>query len=402
MSQKILVLHHYYHPDDVAAARLFTDLCENLSKKSYKVEVWPSNRSCHGKAAYSLEPADLNGVLVRRVWRPPLSQHSFLGRVLNALWMLKFWWLRLAFTPSCGPDVIITGTDPLLTVILHPFLRLLRPKAEIVHWCFDLYPEAALADGIVGKNNPILMALTALVRRGYFQCGLAVDLGSCMRKRLEKYPIKKSATLTPWALEEPAKPLPIDKKERENLFGKAKLGLLYSGSFGRAHEFYMILKLARLMGSQGLFVFSARGSRLAELRLAVNPEDANIHFADPASGDQLSSRLSAPDVHLVSLRPEWNGIVVPSKFFGALAAGRPVLFEGSPDCCIARWIEEYRVGWVLTPTNPGETAKSLLKFSANKRGRSAMFKHCHKVYQAHFSKKIIMNKWEKELQTLFT
>ncbi len=428
---KLLVLHHYYHPDDapilymgmgttksnastcslgtgVAGSIIFTGLCEDLASKSWTVEIWPANRSCHHyDARYPLKKETINGVTVRRVWRPPFRQHSFIGRIINTIWMLKFWWLRLALSPKYRPDVILTGTDPIFSIILVPWLRLLRPKARIVHWCFDLYPEYAAAEGMIKDNGLVVKILEPFLRFSYKFCDLVVDLGSCMKQKLERYSVKKTLTLTPWAQEEPAQSMSFDMKERVELFGNSHLGLLYSGNFGRLHEFYNTLKLARLMKTKGstskptaVFTYGVRGSRLAGLKLAVNPEDTNVRFADFAPPDRLATRLSAPDIHLVSLRPEATGVAVPSKFFGALAVGRPVLFEGAVTSCIARWIKEYQVGWVLGHDNLEETAKELLAFSKNPEIKAAMFRHCHTVYQAKFSKRAILAQWDKELRTL--
>ena len=123
---------------------------------------------------------------------------------------------------------------------------------------------------------------------------------------------------------------------------------MYSGNFGRAHSYDEILSIARALRGQSIrFAFSVRGNRFDELRRAVSEEDSNIAFVPFAAEDRLQARLSAADIHIVTLREEWTGSVVPSKFFGALAAGRPVLFVGSRRSAIAHWIEEHRVGWIL-------------------------------------------------------
>src|SRR6185295_4887036 len=248
---KLLVLYHYYHPDDVVSATHFTNLCEGLAKNNWEVETWPGNRGCHNpRITHPTKPETLNSVTIHRVWRLPLRQHSFLGRIFNAIWIQKFWSWRLLFTPSLKPDVILIGSDPLFSVGLAPFLKFIRPKAKIVHWCFDLYPEAAIADGIIGENNPLVKLLRFGLKRAYKKCDLIVDLGPYMRKRLERYPAKGRTTLTPWALEEPSQPLPYDAVERAEWFGDSKLGLLYSGNFGRAHDYDLTLKLARLMKTE--------------------------------------------------------------------------------------------------------------------------------------------------------
>ena len=397
---KVLVLHHFYYPDDVAAAAQFTGLCEGLASKGWEVEVWPSNRACHSSERFTTKVEKLNGVDVHRVWRPGFPQHRFWGRILNSIWMLKAWWWRLSFTPGLKPDVILLGTDPLFCAVLAPWLKLLRPKARIAHWCFDLYPEAAVADGIAGEGATSVKVAKHFMGKGYRQCDLVANLGPCMAQRLKEYSLKKLVTLTPWSVEEPEKPMDFDAPERQALFGDAPLGLLYSGSFGRAHEFYLTLKLARMMREQAVFAYGVRGSRLPELQKAVNPEDRNVRFAPFAPAEKLAARLSAPDVHLVSLRAEWTGVVVPSKFFGALAAGRPVLFEGDKNASMAEWIKEYGVGWVLNVENLAETAEKLLAFSKSRDKKKKMFQLCHETYQAHFSKKAQLGLWDVELRSL--
>jgi len=400
---KILLLYHYYRPDDVVSAVHMTELAEGLALKGWGVEVWPGNRSCHERGrAYSCGPEFANGVLIRRVWRPDFPQHRFWGRLFNSIWIQKFWLWRSFFWGKDRPDVVLIGTDPVFALLVAPLLRLFHPKLKIVHWCFDLYPEAAVADGIFQEGNLPVRLAKALMGPAYRACDLVAQLGPCMAERLKAYPVRQSVTLTPWALEEPSAPLAVDAHERKNLFGEAKLCLLYSGNFGRAHEFYLTLKLARRMRGKAVFTYSARGSRMDALRKAVNPEDTNLRFAEFAPPDKLQARLSSTDIHVVSLREGWTGLVVPSKFFGALAAGRPVLFEGDDHSAIARWIEEYKVGWVLHAENIGELAEELQDFAKSDKNKMKMFRHCHEIYRNHFSKQIVLEGWEGQLNRLIS
>src|SRR5579859_942467 len=164
--KKILVLYHYYHPDDVVSAIHKAELCEGLASRGWEVEVWPANRSCHHyEAAYSLKPETLNGVFVRRVWRPPWRQHHFFGRIANSVWMQTAWVLRLLFSPRYSPDIILTGTDPIFAVLLTQFFKSMRPKAQKVHWCFDLYPELPIAEGMVSEKGFITRFLRFFLRK---------------------------------------------------------------------------------------------------------------------------------------------------------------------------------------------------------------------------------------------
>lgn len=391
---EVLVFYHYLHPDDVVSAVQFTDLCVELARRGWRVKAMPSNRSWADDSLAFPPLENWRGVNIQRVWRPRFPQSRSYGRILNAIWMTLRWSLA-ALTEK--PDFIIVGTDPILSVAVASVWRVLRPKTKIAHWCFDLYPEAAVADGIVSPGIAAIMR--PVVAHAYRSCHLIADLGPCMAHLIAAYKTTaRQITLTPWALAEPPAPLPVEQSERQALFGGATLALLYSGSFGRAHSSDLILRLARELEPYGArFVFSVRGNRVDALQQDA-AKTSSVSFTPFASQDKLESRLSAPDIHIVSLREEWTGTVVPSKFFGALAAGRPVLFSGSRDSAIAHWIREHGVGWVLTEDTFEATAAELLEYSRETSRMAALFNHCHRVYQEHFSKCSVADKWDSSLR----
>jgi glycosyltransferase involved in cell wall biosynthesis len=300
------------------------------------------------------------------------------------------------------PDVIIVSTDPPLSILVARFWKLVRSKTRIVHWCFDLYPEAAIADGVLKERSVAYRLMQWLLPPAYRSCDLIVDIGSCMRARLIHYKTSaKFVTLTPWALAEPKAPLKTDLDERERLFGDAPLALMYSGNFGRPHSHEEVLELAHELRDQRIrLVFSVRGTRQQALREAVRATDDNVSFCDLASADNLERRLSAADIHVVSLRSDWTGMVVPSKFFGAIAAGRPVLFAGSPESAVAKWIESYGLGWVLTASNVAQIADQITAYMTELKESSSMRQHCHDVYRAYFSKNTILDSFDQELRQL--
>ena len=396
-----LVLYHYLYPDDVVSAIHFSDLCAGLVKRGWRVVGCASNRPCRDRKKVYVPHSVWNGVEFRRVWRPGLQQASGFGRLANAVWMIGAWSL-LALDRRFQPDVLIVGTDPVLSPVVSMVWRILRPRVRLVHWCFDLYPEAAIADGVLGKDALPARLLTHWMRCAYKRFDLIVDIGSCMRERLGRYGSAAVAdTIVPWALVEPDEPSPIPATERCEIFGDAKLGLLYSGSFGRAHAWRGILEIAKaLRPGGGRVVFSARGNAVARLREEVTKSGAPVDFVEFATAEGLSSRLSAADIHVVSLREEWTGTVVPSKFFGALAIGRPVLFVGSGRSAIAKWIEQMGVGWVLDPERIEMLAAELGDWGQSPEAKARLFRHCHAVYRREFSQGCALDRWDRALRAL--
>ena len=397
---RIFVFYHFLHPDPVVSSVHFSELCESLAGHGWTVTGFAANRGS-GKEDITYPPASSWGrVSIRRSWRPAWRQSSSSGRILNSLWMIACWsLLAVRFNP---PDVIFIGTDPIFGLLGASLWRLLHPRTRIVHWCFDLYPEAAIADGVLPANGVAAGVLRRLMQHAYAGCDLIVDIGSCMRALLLRYGSPaRHRTLVPWALSEPPAALPTPAAARASIFGTARLALMYSGTLGRAHEYEeLVLLMRQLRGSSVHLAFSIKGNREDQLRASVQPSDTNISFIPFAPPSRLEERLATADIHIVSLRPEWTGTVVPSKFFGALAAGRPILFYGSPDSAIARWIEEFQVGWVLHAGRSAQIASTIVDRMEDPEAVFAMREHCFRVYQEQFSRAVVTAAWHEELTAL--
>jgi len=159
---RLLLFYHFFHPDDVVSARLYADLAEELQRRGWEVTVVTSNRLW--RDPHAALPADevWNGIRIHRVFRPPWDQARPIERLANSGWMLCAWLRR---TRDLGRfDAIVIGSDPAFAPLLGLGLRLLQPRAAIVHWCFDLYPEILTAEGgrAVALLGPIARRLMGL------------------------------------------------------------------------------------------------------------------------------------------------------------------------------------------------------------------------------------------------
>ena len=397
---RVTVLYQFMHPDDVVSARQLSDLAEGLAARGYDVEARPSNRAWDDRAGAFPRRERWHEVAYRRVWRPPFEQARASGRLLNAAWMIAAWSaIGLARRP---PDVIVVGTDPVLAVLIARAVKRVRPGVLIAHWCFDVYPEAAVVEGMLAEGGAPARLLSRLMGSAYRACDLVADIGPCMRELLDTYGHgARRATLTPWALVEPPEVARPDPETRRALFGDAPLGLLYAGTFGRAHAHEDLLALARRLRDDDVgFCFGVRGNRASALRAAVTADDRNVRFAGFAPEAELERRLGAADVHLASLRSDWTGVVVPSKFFGSLAMGRPVIFAGSRRSSIARWIEQHGVGWVLDAGSIDAVAADLRRLASARGELEALWARCHRVYQERFSEDAVIGRWDEEIRAM--
>ena len=397
----ILIMYHFYKPDDVISAHLFTELAEGLAQKGWDVTVYTSNRYCTRPNETITEKQEtINNVKIIRFSRWGLNQGKNISRLINSAIISTKWLINILFAKNY--DIILMGTDPQLGYFIMPYIRLFKPKTKLAVWEFDLYPE------ILGQ-----MRLPAAVRlcikliiepwaRLSFSClDIIADLGSCMKKRLAKYKSKASRpTLIPWAISEPNEILEPDAEVREKLFGDAKIGILYSGTIGHAHEFEDFIALARELRSRKApisFCFAGRGNKYAQLINMVREEDTNITIAGFADETELALRLTAADMHMISLKQGWEGLVVPSKFFGSLATGRPLIYAGTPDSAIKEWIETYEIGFYLDSSNIKEIADKLCVYIETPDSLPDLQKRTFGTWQQHFAREIILDKFEDEL-----
>jgi glycosyltransferase involved in cell wall biosynthesis len=323
-----------------------------------------------------------------------------MGRLINTIFFSFVQFFKLLIVDT---DIVIFGTNPQFGYYIIPLLAFCRPKLKIAMWGFDLYPEAIFSDGI---KIPEIIKKILIWWAGisYRCCELIVDIGFCMRKRLLMYnPKALFETIVPWALDEPKQPEKPDNKTRNDLFGHAKLGVLYSGTIGKAHQFEEFILLARELRKRNAsvsFCFAGRGNCYNELQAMVTQEDSNISFAGFIDEELLPMRLAAADIHMISLRQGWEGIVVPSKFFGSLAAGKPLLYCGTPDSCIAQLIENESIGFIVSADTIRNVADVFENISNNKDLLQKMQNNAFMLYNSRFSRKIQYKLWDQSLRKI--
>jgi colanic acid biosynthesis glycosyl transferase WcaI len=168
----------------------------------------------------------------------------------------------------------------------------------------------------------------------------------------------------------------------------------YSGNLGRAHEFDTILGAMHAL-PHVRFQFTGGGAQLQAVRAAAGP---NAEFRPYAPREHLSESLSAADVHLVSLQPQLEGLIVPSKFYGILAVARPVIFIGAADGELARLIARFRCGITVQPGDVAGLTAAVERLARDRSECEAMGRRGRDAYLAHFAPARAFDAWERVLE----
>jgi hypothetical protein len=136
--------------------------------------------------------------------------------------------------------------------------------------------------------------------------------------------------------------------------------LLYSGNFGVAHDDATMIEGLRRhhaegSGRVGLWL-NATGAKADRVEAQLRQLEIPVHRSLPVPLDQLARLLVTPDAHLITLRDEFVGYVLPSKVWGCVESGRPVLFVGSAASDVHRICAEHLPAEAYQRVDVGDAA----------------------------------------------
>jgi colanic acid biosynthesis glycosyl transferase WcaI len=356
---KVLLLNQFFRPDLSATAQLATDLAEDLVASGLEVTALATRGSYQGGGR--LPGSELHrGVRVERVRCTSLGKSSIPRRLLDYV----TFYLSAAARVHAGPryDVVIAMSSPPLVATLGAMLRRVR-GTRFVYWLQDVYPELAIEFGVLRASSPAARALDAISRSTLRSADAVVVLGEAMAELVRAKGVEPSRVhvVPNWADEHALRPVPREANEFRRAHGlEGKRVVLYSGNMGRAHDLTTLLGAARLLRGEPdlVFLFVGGGAKRGEVELAAR-DLPSIRLLPYQPREGLSESLSAGDVHVVTQAPFTVGLIEPSKLYGVMAVGRPVLFVGPPGTEAARTVEREGIGEVVACGDPASAAAAL-------------------------------------------
>jgi colanic acid biosynthesis glycosyl transferase WcaI len=336
---RFLLLNQFYPPDAAPTGVYLHDVARGLVAAGHEVRVLASRRGYDGSGPFpSRETVD--GVDVRRLASAPFGH----GRAGRAASYASYLALALPRAVAGGwAEHVVTLTSPPYVGVLGALAARVR-AATHVHWAMDLYPDVLYAHGMGGWMRRPLEALARWQMRA---TRLVVAPSADMAERIRARAGEGTAVADVPLWTRPHERTPNLSALRQALGWPAQaLVLLYSGNLGLGHRFDEFLAAARTLGSAGpLWVFAGGGARRGEIEARAGDGPVRLlPYADPADH---RARALAADVHLLSLRGAWDGLIVPSKLQAAFGAGRPVIFVGNRAGDVGRWVEESGGGWTV-------------------------------------------------------
>lgn len=353
-------------PDRSAAGKLLLDLALGLDAERFEVTILAA------RVPTAAPREEVVGtVRIIRVGWLGFSRASFVRRLLGLLGA----WSALAWNAIRipRPDVIVTLTDPPLSVALGAAVARIR-GCRHVHWAQDVYPEVAVAGGVLVEGSAVHRMLEEVANAALQRCDAVVAIGRCMAERFARRGIR-ACVISNWS---GIDVLPVDEttvaEYRRILSEGARMVAMYSGNLGIVHDFDTLLHAADVLQKRGANIaisIVGDGPRGGWLRTEVASRALrNVHFLPCQPWERFPSLLAAADVHLVTQRPEFEALVVPSKLYDAAASGRPIVFVGPERSEVALAVRECDCGEVVENGDATLLADTLERWSRDSADRA--------------------------------
>jgi colanic acid biosynthesis glycosyl transferase WcaI len=334
----VLVINQFFWPDTAATGQLLTDVTRGIDPKVHAVTVLCGTPDYGG-----VDMASPPRVKILRSGGMAFSRGK-IGRIVS----YASFFAGATVRGVCGPKpaLVLTLTTPPLISVLGTLLKSLRGSRHFI-WEMDLYPDIAVDLNVMKPRSVVTRLIGTVADFSRKRADGIIALGDDMKARLvaRGIPEDKIVVAENWADGCEIVPAP---------FGEGPLVVHYSGTFGLAHEEHTITEAMRQLrdDSRFRFVFAGGGARRQRLEEFCQAEGIDTaEFRPYARRSELSRSLGEGHVGLVTQIPETLGAVVPSKTYGIIAAGRPILYIGPQDATPARMLEEHECGWRVEPGN---------------------------------------------------
>jgi len=358
---KIIFVNRVYWPSTQATAQILRDLTVALASAGLNVQVITSTPL---SGDYRDEITNLE---VLRTSKETTAKTNLLAKFCSYSRFLKSTRHVLGAILRKN-DVVVAMTDPpMLGANIAPLVR--DKGGEMWHWSQDLYPEVALAIKPFGVFTKLLEIYKRRRNAEWRKAKGIVAIGCDMKQRIVQNGISDSKVLVSanWA--------PRDLKTTEPNLQRTKWNvptdsfvISYSGNLGRAHVLTPILDLVDALKAETCIHTVIVGHGAQKNALKTQAHDRLLErciFQDPVPISELGNSLSAADIHLITMRPDCVGTVWPSKFYGIIAAQRPIVFIGPKSAEVASLIAKHELGIAVEPSDIVRAADFIAKLAGD-------------------------------------
>jgi colanic acid biosynthesis glycosyl transferase WcaI len=357
---RILLLNLYYPPDTSATAKMALTVTDALSK-THDVTVLsgrPSYDPTERRPWRLYQTEIVSQVRIIRCGSTDFPRFKMKKRVLNYLSYVALAIPRALFVPC---DVVMAMTDPPFEGIVGAIVALLKGKPYVYN-IRDMYPDMAVGGSIV-EPGALARIWEKLHRWALRRATRVIVLGEDMQARIVAKGVQPERTAIVRDGAEilpPNAPAPaIDPEVVRTIRAGFSFVLLHAGNLGFYGAWNTLVAAARNLAKEGVgLVFVGDGAQRAQIEAASTGAE-NIRFLQFFPASKIPSVLASADAHIVTIKRGLEGVVVPSKMYGILAAGRPIVAVAPKETDAAVLGARRGFGVTADPDKPEELVEAV-------------------------------------------
>ncbi len=353
----ILLLNEYFPPDTSATAKFAAQVVEALALK-HRVTVLagrPSYDPVERHPRYFLRREVRGNLAVERVGSTAYPRFHMRRRVSNYLTYLS---LAIPRALSISSDIVLAMTDPPIEGIAGALVARLSGR-PFVYNVRDLYPDMALGGSIV-RPGSFTARWEAMHRWALRRAARVIVLGEDMRDRIVakgvdpvRVVVSRDGIVIPETLPS------ADNSVAREIRGDFRFVLVHAGNVGFYGAWQTLISAVRILENEGVgLVFIGEGAMKAQVEAMAQGCRA-IRFLPFRPAGDVPLVLSSGDMHVVTVKRGLEGVVVPSKLYPTLAAGRPVLGVAPEESDVVRIIRRTGCGMAADPDDPNRVAEAI-------------------------------------------
>ena len=357
LAMRILLLNLYYPPDTSATAKMAQTVAQALARESQVTILCgrPSYDPIERRPWRLYRTEEKADVRIVRLGSTAFPRFNMKKRVLNYLSYAMLAIPCALFTPC---DAVLAMTDPPFEGIIGALVAMLKGKPYFYN-IRDMYPDMAVGGAIV-RAGLLARVWERWHRWALRRASKVIVLGEDMRNRIlakgvraERIEIVRDGTEI---LAAQARPPQLDSEVMREIRNGFRFVLLHAGNIGFYGAWETLIAAAKQLAGDGVgLVFVGEGAQRAQLETAAKGL-ANVRILPFYPGSKVASVLAAADAHLITVKRGLEGVVVPSKMYGILAAGKPIVAAAPRETDAVTLGERLGFGVGADPDQPDELA----------------------------------------------
>ncbi len=391
VAERVLFINRSYWPDVEATGQLLTELCEDLSTQGFAVSVLagqPNHVTDTSQSFYRSGMQRRNGVDIYRVRHTRFSKSSMLGKALNLMsFTLAATWQSFSIPRH---EIVVVESDPFLLAILGGWIKRWR-SGRLVMYVQDIYPDIAVQIGKINEKSFLTRIVRSLIAKAHARADDVIVLSKCMKTRLITNGVasNKIHIIPNWVDTTKIYPVKTNNTFRQRHSLHDKFVVMHSGNMGLTQQLHSLLTVAEQLRHRDDITFTLIGDGVMRqnLETTINAKHLdNVQLLPYQPRESLAETLSAANLHVVSMHPDIAGCLVPSKFYGIIASGTPLLAILPETTELREIVTNEQLGIVVEPGDTEGMRTAIIEAAAGKYDYLQQGANCRRLATSTYNR----------------